>query len=89
MEQLARGYRAHLLIGSALLEDGMDLNSALLVSPDGDWKDIYAKRHLVPFSEYRPKGQDPFSRKIVQAAGLKGYNFAVGTRVGLFSLEKV
>jgi len=86
MQQVARNYRAYFLIGSALLEDGQDLNSALLISPEGDWKDIYAKRHLVPFTEYRPK--DPLSQKIFSSLGLRGYDFAVGTRVGIFSLEK-
>lgn len=85
MLQVAQNYRAHFLIGSALLEDGQDLNSALLISPQGDWKDVYAKRHLVPFSEYRPK--DPLSQKIYSSLGLKGYDFAIGTRVGVFSLE--
>jgi apolipoprotein N-acyltransferase len=84
MLQVAKNYRAHFLIGSALLQDGQDLNSALLISPEGDWKDVYAKRHLVPFSEYRPK--DALSRNIYASLGLKGYDFAVGTRVGLFSM---
>ena len=86
MEQVARNYRAYFLVGSALLEDGQDLNSALLISPEGDWKDIYAKRHLVPFTEYRPK--DPLSQKVFSSMGLRGYDFAHGTRVGIFSLEK-
>jgi apolipoprotein N-acyltransferase len=85
MLQVAQNYRAYFLIGSALLQDGHDLNSALLISPEGDWKDIYAKRHLVPFSEYRPKGQ--WSEKAYSSMGLRGYDFAVGTRVGLFSLQ--
>jgi apolipoprotein N-acyltransferase len=86
MEQVARNYRAYFLVGSALLEDGQDLNSALLISPEGDWKDIYAKRHLVPFTEYRPK--DPLSQKVFSTMGLRGYDFAAGTRVGIFTLEK-
>ena len=86
MQQVAGNFHAFFLVGSALLEDGQDLNSALLISPQGDWKDIYAKRHLVPFTEYRPK--DPLSRKIFSSLGLKGYDFAIGTRVGIFDLEK-
>jgi apolipoprotein N-acyltransferase len=86
MEQVAKNYGIYFLIGSALLEDGQDLNSALLISPEGSWKDIYAKRHLVPFTEYRLK--DPLSRKIFSSLGLRGYDFAVGTRVGIFSIEK-
>jgi apolipoprotein N-acyltransferase len=86
MQQVARNYRAFFLVGSALLEDGQDLNSALLISPEGDWQDIYAKRHLVPFTEYRPKG--PLSQKVFSSMGLRGYDFAAGTRVGIFALEK-
>ncbi|MBF0594430.1 MAG: apolipoprotein N-acyltransferase [Candidatus Omnitrophica bacterium] len=85
MEMAARNFKVYFVLGSALLsDDGHDLNAMLLLDPQGLWKDVYYKRHLVPFSEYLPS--DPLSSLLAQAAGMKSYHFLSGQRAGLFHL---
>ena len=87
MELIARNFNAYLMIGSALLaDDGHDINALLLISPAGLWKDIYYKRHLVPFTEYLP--HDGFSTLLARAAGMPHYNFLAGQRAGTMYLER-
>ena len=86
LEQAARDLHTHMLIGSALLQDGKDRNTALLLSPSGEWTGLYHKRQLVPFSEYRPT--DLISRKIITAMGNRAYNFQPGRGRGIFFLDR-
>ena len=51
-------------------------NSALLLSPDGEYAGTYYKTHLVPFGEYVPlKRLLPFLEPLVEAVG----DFSAGT----------
>ncbi|MBF0569248.1 MAG: apolipoprotein N-acyltransferase [Candidatus Omnitrophica bacterium] len=86
LEEAARQSKVSFLIGAALLKDGHNVNSAVLLSPEGRWKDVYGKRHLVPFSEYRPVF--PAAEPIISALGKKAYDFVPGTRSGILFLGK-
>jgi apolipoprotein N-acyltransferase len=71
--QTARESRAWLVTGSIGVKNGSAdplrateaFNSAVLVSPDGDWVSRYDKVHLVPFGEYVP-----FQKLLAFAGGL-------------------
>ena len=84
LEEAARNLNVHMLVGSALLWDGHDLNSAVLLSPEGAWQGVYHKMHLVPFTERTPWG----------LGGLAGflkvgkYNFTAGTRLGVMGFGR-
>ena len=83
IEQVARNFNAHFILGSALLSnDGHDLNALLLLDPRGQWKDVYYKKQLVPFSEYLP--QDLFSKWFARVSGISSYHFLAGRRSGIF-----
>ncbi|MBF0386958.1 MAG: apolipoprotein N-acyltransferase [Candidatus Omnitrophica bacterium] len=85
IEMVARNLNVGFVLGSALLsEDDHDLNALLLLDRRGQWRDIYYKRHLVPFSEYLPS--DPFSVWLARTAGMGSYHFLPGDRRGLFAL---
>jgi apolipoprotein N-acyltransferase len=86
MEAVARNFRTNMLIGSALAHKGYDINAALLISPQGEWKSGYQKTKLVPFSEYTP--HDPLSQRIAGVLHLKSYNFLSGKGYGVLSLEE-
>jgi apolipoprotein N-acyltransferase len=79
LEEAARNLRVNMLVGSALLWDGHDLNSAALLSSQGAWQGVYHKMHLVPFSEWTPSGFDALAR----AFGVGKYHFKAGTRGGI------
>jgi len=82
--QTARESRAWLITGSIGIKNGSAnpvrateaFNSAVLVSPDGDWVSRYDKVHLVPFGEYVP-----FQRLFAFAGGLTKEvgDFSAGT----------
>ncbi len=84
LEQMARNMGVHMLVGSALLWDGHDLNSAVLLAPEGVWKGVYHKRRLVPFSEATPQGLAGMARVL----GVGKYNFTAGTRPGVFAFGR-
>lgn len=85
MESAARRLGGWVIFGSALLtQDGHDLNALLFLDPSGRWKDIYLKRHLVPWSEFLPA--DPVSRWLVHASGINSHRFIAGRRRGLVRL---
>ncbi|MBF0484612.1 MAG: apolipoprotein N-acyltransferase [Candidatus Omnitrophica bacterium] len=66
-------YPAHLLIGSALLENAQNYNSAVLFGPDDRIIGKYDKQTLVPFVEYYPFGR--FARNQLYN---KNYEFVSG-----------
>jgi apolipoprotein N-acyltransferase len=78
LEAAARSMGVNMLVGSALLWDGRDLNSGVLLSSDGDWKSVYHKMHLVPFSEFTPRGAE----RIAKALDIGKYHFSAGVRPG-------
>ncbi|MFH0753793.1 MAG: apolipoprotein N-acyltransferase [Candidatus Omnitrophota bacterium] len=79
LEDAARNLNVHMLVGSALLWDGHDLNSAVMLSPSGVWLGVYHKMHLVPFTEKIPRGFRDFARVL----GVGKYDFTAGTRPGI------
>jgi apolipoprotein N-acyltransferase len=86
IEQAARNFSADMLIGSALLSlKNRDLNAFLLVDTKGAWQNIYLKRKLVPFSEYRPT--DAVSLWLMRRAGMEGQDFEAGRKPGLVTLS--
>ncbi len=78
LEAAARGMGVNMLVGSALLWDGHDLNSAVLLSSGGDWKSVYHKMHLVPFSEFTPL----IARQVADWLHIGRYHFSAGVRPG-------
>jgi len=60
MSQVARQVQDPLVLGSiesnapSVNSNGTLFNSAVLISPSGEWKARYDKIHLVPFGEYLP-----------------------------------
>jgi apolipoprotein N-acyltransferase len=78
LEAAARSMGVNILVGSALLWDGRDLNSAILLSAAGDWKSVYHKMRLVPFSEFTPRGAE----RIAASLHIGKYRFSAGVRPG-------
>ena len=84
VSQTARESRAWLVTGSIGIKNGSTnpvrateaFNSAVLVSPEGDWVSRYDKVHLVPFGEYVP-----FQKLFAFAGGLTKEvgDFSAGT----------
>jgi apolipoprotein N-acyltransferase len=82
--QTARESRAWLITGSVGIKNGSTnpvtgteaFNSAVLVSPEGEWVSRYDKVHLVPFGEYVPfQKLLAFAGGLTQAVG----DFSAGT----------
>ena len=82
LEAAARGMGVNILVGSALLWEGRDLNSAVLLSSSGDWRSVYHKMRLVPFSEFTPRGAE----RLAATLGLGKYHFSAGVRPGNMTL---
>jgi apolipoprotein N-acyltransferase len=85
LESFAGMHRSSMLIGSALLDDGRDLNSALLLSDKGSWSGAYFKRKLVPLSEFIPVWWPKGIRAFPQEGS--GHNFFPGVGRGLLGLD--
>lgn len=82
LETLARDLNVNLLVGSALLFGGHDLNSALLLGFDGEWRAVYNKRRLVPFTEFTPPG----TGRMAALMGVGKYHFTAGKAPGVMRL---
>lgn len=78
LEAAARGLGVNMVVGSALLREGHDLNSAVLLSSEGDWKSVYHKMRLVPFSEFTPKGASALAGWL----HIGSHHFTAGVRPG-------
>jgi apolipoprotein N-acyltransferase len=85
MSTFAANMKASILVGSALLEEGYDINAALLVTAQGEWVGRYDKMRLVPFSE--AVANDPLSRQVARWSGGPGYHFRPGTRSPVMALR--
>ncbi len=76
LAQVARGAREGLLVGGPRLESGGRAhNSAYLIGGDGQIRDTYDKRRLVPFAEYDPLPhlrRDPAPDPVVWTPGASG-----------------
>ena len=82
LEALARGLQVNMLVGSALLVEGKDLNSAVFLGFDGRWGPVYNKRHLVPFTEFTPAGAE----RVAASMGIGKYHFTAGQGPGAMPL---
>ena len=82
LESLARDLRVNMLVGSALLFNGQDLNAALLLGSDGGWKSAYLKRRLVPFTEFMPAG----TQRLAALMGIGKYHFTAGQQPAFMRL---
>jgi apolipoprotein N-acyltransferase len=81
---LARTAHAYLLFGTvANTPKGAPLNSAVMLTPEGELVDRYDKINLVPFGEFVPKVFG-FVNRITQEAG----DFEPGNRVVVFPMGK-
>ncbi len=79
---LARTAHAYLLFGTvANTPKGAPLNSAVMLTPEGELVDRYDKINLVPFGEFVPKVFG-FVNRITQEAG----DFEPGNRVVVFPM---
>ena len=77
LADLARAAQAYLLLGVVThTPQGAPLNSAVLISPEGNLLTRYSKVNLVPFGEFVPWPFD-FVKRITTEAG----DFTPGTRV--------
>ena len=91
VETLARGLERYLLVGGSRLpksaEDrrqGLSLNMAYLISPDGKVTGQYAKHRLVPFSEYVPKRDSlPWPERFTRNRG----SFIPGQELSIFEVD--
>lgn len=86
LEELARQKKVDMVIGSALLRNGYDINAALLLTRDGVWKDSYEKRRLVPFTE-QPVTL-PWFKLAAEKFGLRGYHFIAGEKPPVMLLRR-
>jgi apolipoprotein N-acyltransferase len=86
LEGLARRHGVDMLIGSALLRGGYDINAAVLLTGQGIWKDSYEKQHLVPFSEAAVS--IPWLGHKARRLGLQGYHFLAGTNPPVILLRR-
>ncbi|MDP3958141.1 MAG: nitrilase-related carbon-nitrogen hydrolase [bacterium] len=54
---LAKEYRAHVLVNFAAIDEaGKKFNASLLITPEGEFRGMYQKRHLALGGEYWPFG---------------------------------
>ncbi len=78
-------YPTRMLIGSAMLIDGENYNSAVLFGMAGQVSGVYHKRHLLPFHEYFPLRE--WSVFLQNIFGLKNYDFQNGTGSATLALD--
>ncbi len=82
--ELATGIRTPLVIGSALLLEKKDYNSAVFIDSVGEMTGFYHKRKLIPFSEYYPFKAMTFLKKYLYK---NSYDFTSGVRPARFRLQ--
>ncbi len=84
--KVAEELEAYMLVGALEWEDEKLYNSALLISPEGEYLDTYRKINLVIFGEYVPLRSD---WKFLERYPLRGRDFSPGLERKIMDISGV